>query len=88
MTSIVIPKKCFAKGVLKPGHLYLAHGHEFHELKDVEWETCLVFFDGYKSCYHGFRKFLIYGDRLETFSGRTICKGFSASPFGQDYADD
>ena len=70
---------------LKLGQECLAHGHEFHELKETNFETCLVFFDGHKSCYHGFKKFLVRGDTLETFYGRTICKGFRASPFGQEY---
>ncbi len=68
---------------LKNGQLCLDHGHEFQSIKSNS-KPCLVFFSGHKSCYHGKKEFLIRGDCVETYNGRTICQGFSASPFGKN----
>ncbi len=67
---------------LKNGKLCLEHGHEFNLQESTE-DCCLVFFDGYKSCYHEQKQYLVRGQNLETLDGKIIAQGFANCPFGK-----
>jgi len=69
---------------LKQGNECLRNGHEFSKLNVTkDWVSCIVFYDGYRSCYHGSKKYLVSGRNLKDKHGQKICDNFGDSPFGR-----
>lgn len=73
---------------IRAGKACLYHGHEFQKTnpqncKLKEWKSCIVFYDGYRSCYHGSEQFWIRGESLIDKDENIVCTSFAQSPFGK-----
>jgi hypothetical protein len=70
-------------GWLRKGRLCERFGHRFEEIEVKDWQPCLVFYDGHKSCYHGSKKLSILGKKLiDQETGEVLCTSFDHSCFG------
>ena len=68
---------------------WLKNGQEWMKSGEItkpdvsDWKSCIVFFDGYISCYHGTMQHWVRGNTLEDEDGNVICQGFKNSPYGR-----